>query len=454
MGSNTVMGLIHTLSPIDHLSPRIHVPKLLYFGTTANQDNIISALRISLAKTFQQVPLLSGTIVLQDNPIQTGTLAIQAPFHDAEHCLAVKDMTDIYDISDIRSRNFPTDAVNVEDVLPDLTKNHDKVMLAQANFIQGGLILSCAIHHCVVDETGIFNFIALWAANCAGRDGSDIFHSDWIDRSALTLGQGPGRLEDHPEYKLRSEAESATFHNGPAPYFSEVDTSVESCVFYFPDEALARLKAAATAADCQDWISTQDALCALIWCRVTAARLNSGADFPLSMFNETVGGRKHLSMSPNYTGNVVFVSKALLPTSTLVTSPPPLASVALNVRKSVNLVDSNSIRGIIQMVKSVDDIGRLAPSGYSSHQRNLGCSSWARQDYYGLDWGLLGTIERVRWRKLRSDGLFIVFPRIPSSNQVGGAGGGLEIYLGMEREHLDYLMRDKMLGEYATWRCN
>ncbi|RDW58625.1 hypothetical protein BP6252_13101 [Coleophoma cylindrospora] len=451
----------HQLSPIDHLSPRIHVPKLLYMATDAAPEAIIANLRDALSKSIAAFPILAGSVGLLKGAPQEGTLAVQAPFITAEQILSVQDLRAQYAYDEIRAGDFRPDAVDGELVTPDLASNPSRVFLAQANLIRGGLILVCAVHHCVVDETGIFNIMKLWSTYCRGGDGASIVKPEWVDRSPLREGRGTGRLQDHLEYTLRPKEKSATLLQANNEYISKSSETTGSAVIFFPDESLVRLKQAASKdlddkSETASWISTNDAICALIWSRVTQARHTVGTDATYTMFNMTVNGRSRMSppMSAEYTGNVVFVSKAAQPIDALLATSS-LADTAQVIRTSVLEVDDAAIRDKIQAVTSIDDIGRLAPGGYSSYQRNVGCSSWSAQPYYALDWGTVlgGACRRLRWRNNISDGIFVIFPRIPAAEDGALGESGVEIYLGLRNEALACLRQDSFLNEYVRWRC-
>jgi hypothetical protein len=47
----------------------------------------------------------------------------------------------------------------------------------------------------------------------------------------------------------------------------------------------------------QDWVSTNDAMCALTWSRITHARKSLGMNVEYSMFNMSVNGRTWLDPS-------------------------------------------------------------------------------------------------------------------------------------------------------------
>ncbi|CZT04294.1 related to trichothecene 3-O-acetyltransferase [Rhynchosporium agropyri] len=425
MGSNSIFP--HQLSPVDHLSPRIHVPKLLYFASDATPAEIEATFRDGLARSIAALPLLGGSVGILDNASQKGTLAVQAPEFTATQILSIRDVREQYVFGDIKAKHFPPDAINIDEFMGMVAEEPQRVLHAQANLIRGGLVLVIAIHHCVVDETGIFDVVRLWAGCCNGSDESRIVKPEWTDRSLLMIGEGTGKLEDHPEYTLLPAEKSTTNDTKTAEYISKASDMGSSAILFFSYESLARLKIAARARD-GDWISTNDAMCALMWSRVTKARQETGmGGIPYSMFNMVVNRRSRMKppVSEEYMGNVVFVSKAFQTTDTLVATVN-LSGIAATLQKSVQEIDDQAIKDKIKAVASVNDIGRLAPVGYNSHGRHLGCTSWASQSYYSLDWGktLGGRCERVRWRNKISDGIRCF------SKDYGGIWGGEKWRLG------------------------
>ena len=448
----------YPLSPLDHLSPHVHVPKLLYFSSNSTPQAVIQTLQDSLLKTISAFPILSASVgPSQALNCQKGSLAVQAPYFSVNDILSVKDLSSKYDFQSIQANEFPTDAVD-GDVLPDFVRNNAKVFLAQANIIRGGIILVCAVHHCVMDEAGIFNVLKLWSTFCHGGNGHELVTEEWIDNSALLQGEGTGRLEDYPEYKLLPEDLSST------PYVSTSSDVAGTGVFFFSDDSLQRLKELANeGSNDLSWVSTNDALVALIWSRITSARLatsNSVDLYTPSLLVMTVNGRNRIqpAMSPTFTGNVVLISKSISTFSDLISSSSnttKIGAIARIVRQSVRDVDEARVRDVIKVIQKVSDLNRLEPSGYQSYQRNVGCSSWSGQPYYGLDWGnnLGGKCKRFRWRSLKTDGVFVIFPRIPAVEGEQAEEGGLEICMGLRRECLQALREDKVFGQFAEWRC-
>ena len=497
---------MHLLAPFDHVAPRAHVPKLLYFSSAAEPEDIVSVLRNAVSKTLEALPILKGTVdkVKEGFSYQEGCLSIQAPYYTADQILSIRDLRKRYDIRKLRAEHFPSNGVDAALVTPDLSRDPPPAMLIQANLIEGGLLLAFAIHHTIMDEQGLFNVIRVLSSYCSGSDGARLVGPDWTDRSPLMEGEGPGKLEAYPEYRLRPE-ESL----GKPPVYISDESNVGTAVLFFSDSSLEKLKEVASKTDeaskqvngsvvvngtesinsthkiSKSWISTNDALCGLLWKSITTARAPTLVHHPpstLSHFNMAVSGRSILSppISPNYVGNVTVISKAYLPLSMLLplptssspngtevdetsqakktrSGPLPLPSLALTIRKSITNITSPTIKDIIASLRSVPNLERLAPSGYTSHGTNIGCSSWARQPYYDLQWGPVvggetGKCQRLRWRSLKTDGVFVILPRLPGGG-AGGEEGGLEIILGLEREVMGRLLGDEEFREFAEWRC-
>ena len=468
---------VFPLSPIDMLMPRFHVPKLLYFASTAEPAAIMSNLVAALDLTLRSMPIVAGSVALsKQESDQKGSLSVQSPYFKAEDILSSNDLRGKYDYEQLRAAHFPSDGIAFEAIAPTLfgkAADSTPAMVVQANFLNGGLLLFFAFHHCVFDEVGLFNVMKVWSSYCRGEVGLDLVTPQWFDQSPLLQGVGTGNLENHPEYTLAPEGATARAAEDPSTYIPSSE-NVRSATFFFSDEALGRLKVAATTAipsagdESNSWISTNDALIALLWCCITSARVADSTQatheiFPL--FAMAVNGRSHLRppLSPDYCGNAVFIAKTLAKADDLLDQQPGrLAKAASLIRKAVNVVDDAYARDVIQMVRKVDDVGRLAPRRRPAVEYSLGCSTWARQPYYSLDWGSTvgGICERVRWRRLKTDGLFIIFPRMPSAEGLNGesdarlGGGGIEVQLGLRSDHHQRLMEDSTFTEFAQWRCS
>ena len=462
------------LSPIDMLMPRMHVPKLLYFVSAAEPAEIVSNLIGALELMLESLPIIAGSVATsKQNGVQKGSLSVQSPFFAAHEILSVNDLRDENDYEQLRAAHFPTDALSFEDIAPKQfgeVADSAPVMVAQANFLRGGLLLFLGFHHCVVDEVGMFNVMKLWSLYCRGEVDPDFVTPQWFDRSPLLQGAGTGKVEDHPEYSLAPEGSIARAAEDPSVYFPD-SPDVQSRIYFFSDEALGRLKLAATVpsthdgVECATWVSTNDALIALFWCCMTSARMveskrATSEIFPL--FAMAVNGREqlHPPIPSDYCGNVVLIAKSLAKADDLLAQGPGrLAQAASLVRKAVNVVNGAYAHDVIRMVQKIEDVDRLASRRRPAMEHSLFCSTWARQPYYGLDWGntIGGACQRVRGRNFKTDGLLLLLPRIASAESLKGPSdarqGGIEVQLGLRSEHHQRLSEDPVFTDFAQLRC-
>ncbi|MDI1487260.1 MAG: hypothetical protein OHK93_006529 [Ramalina farinacea] len=490
---------VFPLSPIDMLMPRMHVLKLLYFASTAEPAAILSNLRAALSLTIDTMPMIAGSVTLSERQEdQKGFLNVQSPYFTAEDIISFNDLRNKYDYEQLRAAHFPSNGVAFDAIAPKSfgqAGDSAPVMVAQANILRGGLLLFFAVHHCVFDEIGIFNIMKVWSSCCRGDVGNDFVTPQWFDRGPLSHGEGPGRLEDHPEYTLSLEGTTARAIEDASAFYPK-SADVATAVLFLSDHALESLKRATTIPGPNAGLSTNDALIALFWCCITSTRCaeragatekvfsrfgtavnalitlfwccitftrcaeRAGArEEVFSRFAMAVNGRSHMRppMSPDYCGNVVLIAKTSSRVNDLLGQQSGrLTKAALLVRQSVKAVEDAYIKDVVQMVRNVD-VNRLAPRRRPAVEYSLGCSTWARQPYYSLDWGSTvgGSCERVRGRRLQTDGLFIIYPRLHSTEGLSSASqGGLEVQLGLKSDHLERLKKDPLFGEYVEWRCD
>ena len=466
------IAAIHPLSPLDHLMGRRYISKLLYFASNSDPAATVATLRSALGRTIAAIPVLAGSVAPIPQKGQKGALSVQKPYHSVDDLFSVKDLRDEYAYDELRSKQFPTDAIPTDLISPPLAGKNAHVMLAQVNLLRGGLLLYVRTNHCVMDGVGSSNLLKVWSSYCRGEDGSKLVQPEWMDQCPLMQqGAGAGDVQDYPEYRLAPNLEVAVRPEAAAEYISDSPT-VETAIFFFSDASLRLLKSAAShrrvnvienTQEATASISTNDALCALLWCGITSARQRESTSLASNMpavFCMAVNGRNRLSppVPADYGGNVVFISKAYTsPHVLLASNPDRLPVSAALIRKSNLVIDDAYIRDVIKMVHNTPDLDTLAPPPFSSAKHIVAGSSWASQSYYQLGWGdeVGGTCERIRCRSVRADGFYFILPRIPSIRASGDdSGGGLEVVLGLEREHLQRLREDKTFNRFAQWRAS
>lgn len=318
------------LTSADSCAPISRVVKVFFFPRRdGDQAPIVQNLKSALAQTLKTIPLLAGSVKAIAHEHQLGRLAITAPWTTADEILTVKDLTktDFLDYETLRSMHFPMVHVDygVLLTLPD-PGGPRPVLMAQINFIKGGLILGTVIDHGFTDGNGFVSVLKVWAAYCRGDDGARTIAMDSLDRTRLMEGRGAATIDEFPGYTYVGGSDNSPktprLHPKTFPLYQRLARmfrnseswltkylrfpinlgrgTVEELLrltrvgkqalgwtkdvnplthemFFFPRTKLNELKELAGKAetnpksDDTEWISTNDALASLLWCCITTA---------------------------------------------------------------------------------------------------------------------------------------------------------------------------------------
>lgn len=229
-------------------------------------------------------------------------------------------------------------------------------------------------------------------------------------------------------------------------------------VFYFSPAALDALKAEASPPNAtelsdQKWISTNDALSALLWRTVMAVQspldsLRSGDD-PVSVFNIAIDGRLRTDppVHPETQGCFLEYIAVSAPIRKILGSLS-LADLAIMIRKQILRADGQFTDDVAALVEKLEDVDRLVPTAFLDVPGfNCVQSSWVNFELYSLDWGSLlgGKIDAVRAPHVGViNGLQVVLPVLPD--------GGMEILVGVKEDCLDKLLHEPRWTKFAVAR--
>jgi hypothetical protein len=128
-------------------------------GMRCSQELLYISVPCQLPRShFLEALWVDGRSISNWNTYYPGTL-----LHCRGH--SVKEgssfVRDYCDYASIRDKKFPQDTVDGKLVSPSSEGNPSQVMLAQANFTRGGLVLVFTVHQGVVNETGILDVVKL-----------------------------------------------------------------------------------------------------------------------------------------------------------------------------------------------------------------------------------------------------------------------------------------------------
>jgi methylglutaconyl-CoA hydratase len=384
------------LSYWDRTYPPTHSKRILCFALPANvnKEQIVDQVHIALHHTVQRVPFLAGSVV--PNSDEEGNRPWLRNISPNGHAyLDVKDLSGQISYADLAQANFSQDLFDAEQLrsLPKVIYIQQEpvdVCRFRVNFIQGGVILVIQILHTVIDGTGVTECVKIFADQLRKAYAGEIGHplqttkEKWVsDRTALVSGEGrSGAIENHPAFT------TSAFAHGNI-------TGVEQAcrTFRISRDALVDLKKAASPEfplDAGDWISTGDAIAALIWRSILVSRHHAGAlsADAVAKFAQPVDCRKLLELPEPYFGNAFYIMRSDMPFDALRDPQTGLRTAARLLRADVKAVTADRIRDLVAFMERI----RLESHTRLSFQEDLASSaivytSHFKFNIYAMDFG-------------------------------------------------------------------
>ncbi|RAH53551.1 hypothetical protein BO85DRAFT_381186 [Aspergillus piperis CBS 112811] len=462
---------VPTFTPLELIGPRGYMRYVFTFplGEDYVLEDVSKALKAGYDGAAQRLPILACKAIPDPTARQDSVMKLQILGPNAEETILVKDLRTqetIPSYAKLRARHFPVDAFDADtlcrrDIWPTDPGEHLPISLVQANFIRGGLILTWCILHMAGDGTSFQTWMQIWAEECRRAQGLKIIHpvvlppAIFTDREKVmrSSGRNPGRIEDHPEYVVLPFKPP----EGLPPKMLAKNHRAQ--VFYFSLEALAALKMDASPKNASEptdvpWISTNDALSALLWRTVMAVQwpletLENVNQDQESFFNVALNGRLRTDppVHPNTLGCFLEYIGVSMPVRKMLTSAH-LADLAVLIRKALHRVSNQHTDDVISLIEQLDDIRKIFPASLVDLPGfNCMLTSWVDFALYNLDWGTLlgGHIESVRAPHVGViNGLQVVLPN-PRE-------GGMEVLVGVADGCLERLLNDPLWMKYAVAR--
>lgn len=353
------------LSSVDQAYCSVYSRRILAFEhVQGGIEHITSILIASLQATVNQIPYLAGSIV---GPDVTGRTDFRYKVIPGKAFLKVKDLSADVDFAKIKAKGFPS-AEFVHDTyvgvphiaFPTIPRD---VCVIQANFVHGGLFLVFSFHHIIADGTGITSIMRLFAQHCKALQQNKDY-----DREQVLAKMDPHLSFDRDAIV---QLDGAIDHDAILRYYNVYDSvdkrfnypasvgAVANMDFRLPASAVVELKSAASLDDGHSWITSSDAVNALLWRAIIRARLAAGVLQPsdeVYYFNSVEFRSKLPTPLPSgYIGNAfLLVSTDKLRASELV-GENGLKRAAQLIRQSITAVDVRLIKSFIHRTKSVEN---------------------------------------------------------------------------------------------------
>ncbi|KAH6686620.1 transferase family-domain-containing protein [Plectosphaerella plurivora] len=455
-------GLLQIYTQIAHCYP-------LPDTSPTSQARIISTLTTGLERLADAFPWTAGQVVKSNaSPDNSGSFHIR-PLDRAPKLVA-KDLTgddaDGLTWAALEAADFPMRMLDENVVAPVGTFHPDpvsRVFMVQATFISGGLILVFVGQHGALDMVGLGNLISWLSRACAGGS----FTKEELEAGNHSRHNNIPLLSDEEVAALKPDflasqimkkqedpvlpTEPSSQAQPPAP------PALTWATFTFTPSALSALKASATAtlppgaAGSQGFITTDDALTALIWSAVTRVRLprlaSTTPPTTTSSFARAVNIRPYFGLPYEYAGLFQNMTYHTIPVDTLA-SPSGLGTVAGNFRAALDPKTTDialRTRALATFMKNTKDKGVISFTADMDLATDIMLSSWARIDSYELEFGLgLGKPVSVRRPKfIHVESLGYLLPR--------ARNGDMSVAICLREEEMKALQEDEEWVRYARY---
>ncbi|EKG10636.1 Transferase [Macrophomina phaseolina MS6] len=426
---------VFPVSDLDCVMPKMGVPITSTYRLDQDTDrefviaNVCQGLQITMAEYRSLAGLLETD--------SKGKLFVRRSTDQANFPVEINylEHTDFPSYSELEQRNFPASELNERLLPPGFTpcsvptpEKGVPVTMVQLNFIRGGLIIGTVVHHICVDAKGL-----------------DAVMSRLNSTTPLPRDRIPEVEAKLRSLKYADETPSVDLEPG----------DMGQAIFHFRTSSLAALKAAASTGKPDQWISTCDAVAALMWRCVARARLDFlglAADMchPV-VLEHSLNVRDYVKppVPDTYPGNTVSFSCVETSLDRLL-APDSLPEHAVLVRAAVNKWRSWDI------IKSTMDYVASFPNR-TGIQFNLDIikgidavvTNWRVVSAYRTwDFGF-GQLQALRWATPVFDGYIFFLPQRPKDDP----DEGMEVYLGLEKSCMERLLQDEELAKWAEVRC-
>ncbi|KAL8383395.1 hypothetical protein RB595_006921 [Gaeumannomyces hyphopodioides] len=427
--------------------------------TTGAQDEVVARLQQALACLAGDVPWLAGRVVFEgSDATRSGTRHIVS--HQGTIPLLVKrlgptpaaDHAGFPSFAQLQDADFPMTSLDPDVLVPHIAVSWDStnpdavapVLVLQANFIDGGLVLTVCSNHTTMDMTGLGIVIGYIAKACRGESltSEEVAQANQDRRDAVPLlgdDYQPGPELDDSLVKPATDTPKVPGgpHAKPAKW----------AYFKFGGPALAELKREASKQDAVPYITTDDAVSALCWQRIQAARratlgAAAAAAAAESQLCRTISMRKALGLE-GYTGHVVDCAYARVAD----VCDLPLGAVAASLRGLVR--DEDALRrhfcAYATVLDRLHDKSAIVNGARLDPRADVVVSSYTNLRSCADSFGpLLGAPVAARRPRMPPwPGLLYLMPK--------DAEGGIAVAACLAEDEIEVLRRDEEMARYAVY---
>lgn len=384
----------------------VHTYNLKTLGFTtpddAAQDRAVASLISAANKLSSDFPYLTGQVFNSGaTSTNSGTFKVIAypPHEGPEKFIHVKNCKDLLEpYAQILEAKAPLSMLDGRVISPAYgfpymypSAEAMPVIIVQINLLKGGIFLTTACQHDVMDGNADSRMIEYFARRCAGGD---------LSPEELALGN-IDREEFFPPVSPTEDVDPLEFFKAPGslpyapPWPPQYGNAPWHC-FRMSAENIATLKAIAkstTATQQKDaaytapFFSTDDIMTALIWKHLARSR-SLTASHTSSGLVRAVNGRSHFDppIPAKYVGHVITCVWTRVPLSDLMTLP--LASLAFALRKSLlEYASPKYLRSLVHLLRTTEDKSTISYGAAMNMETDIMITSHVGHGIYDVDFG-------------------------------------------------------------------
>lgn len=318
-------------------------------------------------------------------------------------------------------------------------------LAVQLTFIDQGLVIGIQLNHVACDGISHNVFFTHWfgctRAHSTASPSPPLSPLPSFDRTPLDFASLPispsadvsalesDLLSRYPLQRLR-----------PPP--GTTSTSVR--IFHFSSGSAARLKSSIQS-EMRDgsWISTQDAVSALLWLTVTRSRLQTGrvrSEDPTRFLSVLNVRSRYRHLPASYFGNgIIWTPSARMSVSSFL-AEASLPRAARMIRESLIRDWTSTIDELITYTGLRSDHGKVCWGQAMNNSSDVGATSWRHLQLDGLDFGH-GAAQAVRCPQVGAE-VCIIFPDAADA-------GGIDVYLSLDERSMEALEKDPEMTKWA-----
>ncbi|KAF1829174.1 hypothetical protein BDW02DRAFT_510595 [Decorospora gaudefroyi] len=486
------------LNAMDNAMPRFYANFILTFGLNPgiNFSEVHNLLQASLDTASEELPIFRRrvfSVASDEKCLSRGRL--EAREHaDWTPQVIFNDLSASWpEYEDLVDEGLPQDSLDGAQLVPsvhakwDLDGEGAAGCIVQANFIQGGLLLSVCLFHSLVDGMSGSLLLKMLAKHMR-------LHQD-DDGDAAELTITPDCCDYHLVPAIWTEAGNRLpspedFENSgddawrlagmlppllspkelPASSAFSLDPTeappppqMTTTIFYVSATAFAELADTASEADNGAAVTTNDALMALLWRCTMRARHAAEPDNPaytspeaLAELDTTLDGRLLFGerLPWAYMGTLIFIATTRMPFSALTSPSTSLAEIAQTIRKAVDSITQERLHTSYGLAAAMPDYA-AARYPFATFEGAEACFTsflglpLLEMRFGGKLFKQGGLVDHLRPPRREFDVVCrrcVVLPQRPA--------GGFEVLLSLKDGEMEFLEKDSEFARFAQFLCH